>query len=72
MAYAINATPIPTTSGKLKAATEKPSISSFVKNGTTNPASVVNTLAIKPIVNAIFGNFVETMSFIKDYKLLFF
>src|SRR5699024_11687400 len=62
----INAATIATMRGTLSDDIEKPSIKFFVSMGTISPASVVTTLAIKPIVRDSFGIFVDNKSEKKD------
>src|SRR5690625_2370942 len=64
----MNATPIAIMSGILNDDTAKPSTKFLVNKGTTRPASVVITLAIKPTVNATFGIFVDKIKSINGFR----
>src|SRR5690625_6209973 len=55
--------------GILSEETAKPSTKFFVNKGTTRPASVVITLAIKPTINATFGIFADKIKSINGLRL---
>src|SRR5690625_1525683 len=54
--------------GILSEETAKPSTKYFVNKGTTRPASVVITLAIKPTLHATFGIFADKIKSINGLR----